>query len=296
VSLRGYTLTIARRHGRRALPLLLAAPLLPPRRLPERPIFVIGCPRSGTTVTFLLLRMAPGATSIRREGHVLWESFHHPRANGWDSNALDASDVGSIERRYIAWTIRILAGHGRFVDKTPRNVLRLPYLDALFPDATYVFVVRDARSIVSSLYEHWPRGGRLPYRLPGQFAVQGLPRGYWRFVLVPGWRDLDGRPLEEVCARQYTESTEAILRFRDSLPPEREVTLRYEDLLQDPVTVTRDMFSALQLDLPPHVAERVRNLVHPPPRQPKWETTHRAEVERVLPQISSLLTRTGYAN
>ena len=75
----------ALRRNRRALPLVLAAPVLPPRKLPKRPVFVIGCPRSGTTVLFSLLRASPGLASIGQEGHVLWESFHHPREHGWRS-------------------------------------------------------------------------------------------------------------------------------------------------------------------------------------------------------------------
>jgi hypothetical protein len=294
MSVRGYTWKIALRQRRKALPLLALAPLLPPRKLPERPIFVIGCPRSGTTLTVRLITRAPGTCWLGTEGHVLWESFHHPRAKGWESGALDASDIGSVERRYLAWAIPTLAGRGRFVDKTPRNTLRLPYLDALFPRAQYVFVFRDGRAIVSSLYEEWPRAGRIPYRLPEGFALQGTPARSWRFVLPSGWRELNGRPVEEACAHVYVACTEAMLAFRDGLPPERYVDLRYEDLLDDPTGELGRVFGRLDLELPDTLRSHARDMVRPAPATPPWTTRHASEIERVLPTIAPMLERTGY--
>jgi hypothetical protein len=145
VSFRRFTLGAAWRYRKAAIPIALTSFVLPPRRLPERPIMVIGCPRSGTTLLFRLLRKLPGVVSIGAEGHPLWETFHHPRGCTWRSSALGADDVGGVERRYVAWTIALVAGRGRFVDKTPRNALRLPYLDAMFPDATFVYLYRDGR-------------------------------------------------------------------------------------------------------------------------------------------------------
>lgn len=291
----GFTLKIALRQSRRALPLLLLAPVLPPRELPRRPIFVVGCPRSGTTVAARLVTLAPGTSATGTEGHVFWESFHHPRAKGWESGALDASDPGSAERRYLAWAIPALAGRGRFVDKTPRNVLRLPYLDALFPDAQYVFTFRDGRAVVGSLYEAWPRGGRPPYLLPKGFAVQGLPERTWRFVLPPGWEAFNGRPLEDLCAHQYVTCTDAMLAFRDRLPPERYADLRYEELVADPVPVLGDVYERLGLEVTDRVVDRARRVVRPAPSPPRWQTEHGEVIDRVLPVITPMLERTGYS-
>jgi hypothetical protein len=180
---------------------------------------------------------------IGAEGHPLWETFHHPRGCNWRSSALGADDVGGIERRYVAWTIALLAGRGRFVDKTPRNALRLPYLDATFPDATFAYVYRDGRSIVASLYREWVRkAARAPTRLPRGFAVDGMPERAWTFLLPEGWQAMNGRPLEEVCAFQYVRSVEAMLDFRSGLAPERLVEVRYEDLdpHADPCSVISD--------------------------------------------------------
>jgi sulfotransferase family protein len=281
------------RFRRKALPLIFLAPVLPPRRLPERPIFVIGCPRSGTTLLFNLLARAPGLTSIGGEGHALWETFHHPRAKGWESHALGARDVGAVERRYLAWATRVLGGRGRFVDKTPRNVLRLDYLEALFPDATYVFIYRDGRAITSSLIDGW-RLRRAPYPTPPGFALEGMADRHWRFLLQPGWRDLNGRPVEEMAAAQYVASIDAMLAFREGLPPERAVEVRYEELLAAPARVIEGVFDRLGVPFGGAEAERVMATVEPAPAVEKWRTRHPEEIARILPRIRAALERTGY--
>jgi hypothetical protein len=285
----------ALRRNRRALPLVLAAPVLPPKRLPERPVFVIGCPRSGTTVAFDLLRTSPGLASMGQEGHVLWESFHHPREHGWRSNSLAPRDVRSFERRYLAWAIATLARPrgGRFLDKTPRNSLRLPYLDALFPDARYVFVQRDGRATVSSLITAWREREHPAYVLPVPFEIPGIPERHWHFILPPGWRAFDDRPLEEVCAHQYVTATEAMLEFRGGLAAGRFVDLRYEDLLADPPGQMERVHQALDVPFTDAQAGRARQHVRPTGAE-KWRTATPNEIERVLPVIEPVLERTGY--
>jgi hypothetical protein len=294
VSFRGLTLQPALHHRRKALPLIFLSPLLPPRAMPERPIFIVGCPRSGTSILYQLLRRLPETSSLGGEGHALWETFHHPRAKDWSSNALDATDVGSVERRYVAWGIRLLAGKGRFVDKTPRNVLRLPYLDALFPDAHFVFLFRDGRALVSSLIIGWRRRPEPSYVVPAPFRVRDVPDRYWHYVLPPGWRELDGRPVEDACALQYTASLEAMLSFRDRLDPSRCVELRYEDLVADPTPQMERVHRDLDLPFGPKQAERVRAEVRAPTGPPKWSTLTPLEIERVLPTLEPMLARTGY--
>jgi hypothetical protein len=287
----------ALRRNRRALPLVLGARVLPPRRLPDRPVFVIGCPRSGTTVVFSLLRASPALASLGQEGHVLWESFHHPREHGWASNALGPDDVRPYERRYLAWAIVALARPAgrRFLDKTPRNSLRLPYLDALFPDAQYVFVQRDGRATVSSLITAWREREHPAYVLPIPFHIPGVPDRAWHFILPPGWRAYGGRPLEDVCALQYTTATEAILAFRAPLHPARFVDLRYEDVLSDPAGQMERVHQALDVAFTDAEARRAREQVRPvEPGREQWRTATPTEIERVLPAIEPMLERTGY--
>lgn len=289
------TFEYAMRHKRtpQAVPLVALAPLLPPRKLPERPIFIVGCPRSGNTVLFQVLRHLQGVATIGREGHVLWDTFHPPQRVDWASHALGPQDIRWFERRYLAWAIPSLSGKGRFLDKTPRNVLRLPYLDALFPDASYVFIRRDPRGAISSLIRGWRDQKVGGWMVPGPFQVQGIPERRWFYLLVPGWGDMDGRPLEEVCARQFMACDDAILSFTARLPADRWTEVHYEDLLKDPVGEVERLGRALGMLLPPAARDTVRGTVRSDDPD-SWRSRTPAEIDRIMPLIEPALGRMGY--
>jgi hypothetical protein len=292
---RGITFEYALRHKRtpQAVPLVALAPILPPRKLPERPVFIVGCPRSGNTVLFQVLRQLEGVATIGREGHVLWDTFHTPERVRWSSHALGPDDIRWFERRYLAWAIPSLAGKGRFMDKTPRNVLRLTYLDALFPDAHFVFIRRDPRGAISSLIRGWRDQRVSGWVLPEPFQVQGVPERRWFYLLVPGWRELDGRSIEEVCAHQFMSCDAAVQSFTANLPPERWSELRYEALLKDPVDEADRIGLELGLPLPTSRRDTVRGIVRSDDPD-SWRTRTPDEIRRITPLIEPALERMGY--
>lgn len=149
------------------------------------PVLLVGCPRSGTTLLFGLLQHHPGLVSLPDEGHAYWSAYHHPSRHGWASDALAAEDVAPGERRYLDAMLASL-GEGRPLDKTPKNVLRLPYLRAMFPEATVVLVVRDGRATVASLLEAWRRRRGASYLLPERVRLADYDSRLWRYVLPPG--------------------------------------------------------------------------------------------------------------
>src|SRR3546814_9998708 len=77
------------------------------------------------------------------------------------------------------------------LEKTPKNALRIPLLRKVFPDARFIYLHRDPRQVLGSMLDGWQSGGfRMYSTLPGW---QGPA---WSFLLVPGWRELSGKPLE----------------------------------------------------------------------------------------------------
>lgn len=290
---------------RRRYPQLLAQPLSLVWRAPapRRPILVIGCPRSGTSVLLQALLRSPELRSIQSEGHILWDAYHHPRDRGWDSDGLSAEDVSERERRYVYAAIAVFVRGRTFVDKTPENSLRIPYLDALFPDARYVFLRRRAADNVNSLIEGWRARPRfVKYRLPQPLeGIAPLDGTLWSFALVPGWRDLRRSPLEEVCARQYVACNEAVLAARPTIARERWVELAYEDFVASPSEQVRGLFERLGLEVVPEVDRYVSELHREPgptaltpPKPEKWREQNPREVERVLPLTAETEAKLGY--
>ena len=291
---------------RRSVP-RVARPLsrvLPAFPAPEQPIFVLGCPRSGTTMLLQGLLRSRQLRSVHSEGHILWDEFHDIRERGWESDGLGAEDVSEREREYVYCAIRLFARGRRFVDKTPPNCLRVPYLDALFPDATYVFLRRRAADNVNSLIEAWRARPRfVKYRLPEPLTGLGdLSGDRWSLTLIPGWRELREASLEEVCAHQYVACNEAVLDAREGMDPARWVDVAYEELVAEPVVELRRLSERLDL---PFTAEAERyaaglagNLARTTltaPRPEKWREQNAEAIERVLPVVRPTEQRLGYA-
>jgi hypothetical protein len=274
----------------------------PSAKAPPPPVLVIGCPRAGTTLLYQALAFSPELASVRLEGHVLWEAFNHPSRHGWSSNALGAEDITETERKYVYRVLRVLGGRRRFLDKTPKNCLRIAYLNTLFPDATFVFLRRRAADNVNSLMQGWRARPRfLSYRLPQPLEGLGELNGFdWSFVLVPGWRELTHAPLEEVCARQYVECNEAIVRARGDLDPARTIDVAYEDLVARPSDEIGRVYAELGFPFTDEAAGFAAALPHTPinaltpPRPEKWRDENPAEVGRILPLVAETERRLGY--
>src|SRR5262249_28338226 len=111
----------------------------------KRPVFVVGCPRSGTTLVQCILSASSHAFSLP-ETHFFSEVA--PDLLGRpDLSALDEFIEQVEAHRPDTDTARTL----RAVEKTPRHVLHLDTIDACFPDALFINVVRDPIDVASSL-------------------------------------------------------------------------------------------------------------------------------------------------
>lgn len=268
----------------------------------DKPILIIGAPRSGTHMVFRVLGKSHELAHWRpSEAHEVWEADHHPAFRGWDSNVLDASDATPESSARIRREFLLVAGtRKRLVDKNPRNVLRIPFIEEVLPDARYIFIKRDGRETTNSLINAW-RGGRYrTYRLPEPHSIPGTDPAWWKFVLYPGWREDTSGPLERVAAKQWLVSSEHLVKAQDLIPAERWMELPYEDYIQDPVTETERITTFLDLEFSDQLrtaAEAVRttpvNTVTPPERG-KWRKENPKEIEAITPLIEPMMKRLGY--
>jgi hypothetical protein len=291
---------VRRNAPRVAQPLSLA---LPHARPPRRPIFVIGCPRAGTSALLELLLRSPELGWLHHEGHALWDAHHSPKDRGWDSDAIGAGDVTERERVYVHLAIRMFVRNRRFIDKTTENSLRVGYLRELFPDASFVFIRRRAADNVNSLMEAWKARPRfVKYRLPEPLEGLGALSGnLWSFALIPGWRQLRSAPLEEICARQYIACNEAVLDARRGVESSRWVEVAYEELVDSPMETAEGLCTGLGLAFDPAIGEHAAAFDRRPsstslsaPRSDKWMEQNREAIERILPLTAPVERRLGY--
>jgi uncharacterized protein (TIGR03032 family) len=209
----------------------------------ERPVFIVAPPRSGGLALLRALARSPGAFSADSGGPGPLEGIFEldPANREWDSNRLTAADaqpraVEEIRGRLKA-TLTDPQGNRpgldasgiRWVDGTPRNALRVPFLNAIAPDAAFVFIQRDPAGALPSMLEAWAKSQMVTY--PGLPDWPGPP---WSGPLVPGWRDLAGKELPEIVAEQWLRITTTLLEDLEGLPSERWAVAQWEALLNEP--------------------------------------------------------------
>lgn len=127
---------------------------------PDRPVaghvFLLGYPRSGTTLLEQVLASHPDMITLE-EREAFFDSalefMAHP--SGMDRLAdLDAAGVAKWRKAY--WErVRSFGLDVRgkvFVDKLPFNTLKLPLVAKLFPEAKVLLALRDPRDVVLSCF------------------------------------------------------------------------------------------------------------------------------------------------
>lgn len=207
----------------------------------ERPLFIVSPPRSGSTLLFETLAAAPGLYSPGDESHALIEGVPglSPSAHDWESNRLLAAHAGepaitALRERFFRQLRdregrQPSAGPVRMLEKTPKNALRIPFLRTVFPQARFVFLYREPRQVLASMIDGWRSGQFQTYpRLPGWDGPA------WSFLLTPGWRQLAGRPLEEIVAAQWAATMQVLFDDLAALPDGQWIGIEHGRFLADP--------------------------------------------------------------
>lgn len=269
----------------------------------DRPVFVIGAPRSGTSLLYSILRASPELAHWPGEAHEVWEADFHPALRNWSSNALAREEARSEEGERIKRAFLLVTGtRRRLVDKTPRNALRVDFVDELFPDARFVFLQRDGRENVNSLINAWRTPRYRTYELPRPHSIPGADPRWWKFVLYPGWRADTAGPLEVVAARQWYLSNDLAREAGEKLDPRRWIPIRYEDLVDAPADEIARLASRLEIDFTDALRARARSVaatpvnVVTPPERGKWRRENPGEIEAILPLIEPTMKALGYAD
>ncbi len=206
-------------------------------------MFVLGCPRSGTTVLYHMILSSggfagypfesdtfrilgpkfPGLMLLRNRKRLL--EFWLRSSNGAESG-LERGDIESRvygECRNIGDFLRIVMeemcrkqGARRWAEKTPDHVLFIAEIKRLLPDALIVHIIRDGRDAALSLASFgriqpylWPQGSKLL-----SFGV------YWKWLVQKG--HAAGRQI----GGDYYE-----LRYEDLMAKPREILASLGDFI-----------------------------------------------------------------
>lgn len=140
----------------------------------ETPFFIVGVPRSGTTLLRQMLRGHP-RLAIPLESHFVPAALAAPtgpaaldliladdnfRQWGLDPDlvrrraaATDGTPAAVVQSAFEAYADA--EGKSRWGDKTPLYVRHMPLLAAAFPGAQFVHIIRDGREVTTSMRDAW---------------------------------------------------------------------------------------------------------------------------------------------
>ncbi len=123
----------------------------------EPPVFLIGFPRSGTTLLDQILSSHPRLSVLEEKETLqdLLRDFVTTDAGLERLAALDDTELEPYRKLYWKRVTEFLPERlpGKiFVDKLPLNTIFLPLIKRLFPGARFIFAVRDPRDVVLSCF------------------------------------------------------------------------------------------------------------------------------------------------
>jgi len=217
----------------------LSASIFPSLR---RSIFIIGAARSGTTFLGDCIGRLPEVTyhheppATKAAGRYVYEGLWGYRRSR------------EFFRLVYRWLVRVERdGDLRFSEKTPTNILLIPFLAQAFPDSQFIHIIRDGRDAASShMHKPWLRAEDA---WSGEREPGGYLHGPWpSFWVEPERRDeflhtSDARRM----AWAWRRYTEAGLRDGPPLGADRYHELRYEDLVRQPVDEAEQVLDFLDI-------------------------------------------------
>jgi hypothetical protein len=283
-----------------------------------KPLIILGAPRSGTNILRDVLTALPQfATWPCDEINYIWRYGNARHEDDELTQNQLSPRISSYIRRQFFRIARKYDAH-QVVEKTCANTLRVAYVDAIFPEALYINIIRDGRSAVSSAMKRWrasldlkyvaKKARYIPARDVPYYAYRYLSSHLYRFFFsregrVSFWgprfsdyerlvRDLS---LLEICAVQWQRCINMSNDYlEEHVDPSRFYTIRYEDFVDNPQKEVAAMLDSFKITFDPDRLMQICSNVHKESLL-KWkENLASAAQERLDSLLKKDLQRYGY--
>jgi tetratricopeptide (TPR) repeat protein len=146
-------------------------------------VFLVGFPRSGTTLLEQALASHPDVVSLEETAALADVSARWPVDADLDRlaglTAGEAAESRAAYWRFVQDNADLGDGQKTLVDKSPLHTVRLPLIAKLFPDAKILFALRDPRDVVFSCFRR-----RIAMATPlNEFAAPETAAAYYAQVM-----------------------------------------------------------------------------------------------------------------
>ncbi|RWA77248.1 sulfotransferase [Mesorhizobium sp.] len=268
------------------------------------PIFLIGNYRSGTTIAQKLIGLHPDIVTWY-EPRTLW-LYADPARRHDEFGQTDATEKVTryIRDRFLEYQSR--NGGRQIMENTPSNVLRVPFVHEIFPEAIFLYITRNPFSCVSSMELKWQRtktfkGIRRTLSTTPVTQIHYYAKDFIKQIIAnkilkrkytpiygPRYKGID-RDLQEhekltVIARQWARGNQKAREDLARLGSGRVFSFRYEDLMQDPEPVLRRIYQHCGLDCTDDIVRTAKEMIDPG-RQQKWLRFEPKDLTAIIPEI-----------
>ena len=279
-------------------------------------VVIIGAPRSGTNMLRDILTTFESVATwpcdeinyIWRHGNMRYPSDEIPRelASPSKKNYINKR-FEEISKQYNSQFV---------VEKTCANSLRVPFVDAILPEAKYVFIYRDGIDATGSAKERWTARLDISYIIRKVKYVPKLDlpfyalRYFWArvFRLIsrekrlafwgPALSDMQtimqNHTLNEVCALQWQRCVDKAEEAFNAMPEDKIVRIRYEDFVRQPALELKRLVKFLGIEANTMQIEAAVKGVSPQSLGKGRSSLEKEEVARLESLVGDTLDRYGY--
>ncbi len=282
----------------------------------QNPIILIGNVRSGTTMLQKLFDLHPDICTWF-EPRTVW-NYAAPWRTYDRLDERDASPrvIRYIRKRFLEYQER--NGGRRIMEKTPNNVVRIPYVHKIFPESKFLYIVRNPLSQLSSSELKWKPVIDWQDRRWAWYRIKNTPKTQLLFYVGKFLRELYDKKIlgkehahlfgvlykgiqkdrkklttEEIIAKQWVYSSRQadkdFAKFDECII----LRIRYEDFVNSPVDGFASILHQVGYRMTKKIAEEIPKFVDPN-RQHKWQRLNSKILRRCLPILRNEMIRHGY--
>ena len=181
-----------------------------------RPIFILGMPRSGTTLVEQIIashEKVHGAGELNNLKNIVTPLLE----NHFNSNnkTINQDDIELIRKQYLDSLIKLNSKEKILTDKMPMNFKFIGYILSAIPEAKIIHVKRDARATCWSNYKHYfSSGNGFTFNqkdLAKYFGLYSELMNYWNKSFPNKIYELSYEKLTE----NQKQETEKLLKYCD---------------------------------------------------------------------------------
>ena len=183
---------------------------------PKQPVFIIGMPRSGTS---LVEQILASHSRVHGAGELaVLDTLMSPLLVKWhkQGDSLTEDDISSLRQGYLQALDALKVPESIITDKMPHNFLWIGFILSAFPKAKIIHVIRDARATCWSIYKHYFSLDINGYA----YDLEDLVGFYQLYTgMMVFWRERFPNRIYDLCYETLTENqqseTRKLLEFCD---------------------------------------------------------------------------------